>query len=937
MARAHLFRPITDREGNLLYNATVTVRETDYAVPIGQALYASATGSTVLPNPFTTANGVIDLWLDVPQRMSILVEAAGVQDILVYQDAPVPPEETVATTSPLKIVNTPSTSGLALLSTGTPGQVQWGTPPTGTGLTPVVVASSQSFNSGFDPAGWTLATGSATTRSYDPSTIPPGTNYFYSLHGRATANNGVLTITGPTFTLLESGALSLWMKTSFAGTENFTVKVTDTVPVTTTLATIASTREWGFYSYNLPPGTYTPKFTYTGPAVWAAGAHDVWMTGYVARYGGLVPPHNHPGTGASSVALGTSSTAAGDYGTAVGVGSTASGTNATAYGYGAQSTGNSSLALGTNAVANADFALAAGANASGSPSTTAWTAVGYNSTASGLESVAVGKAASSTGDYATAVGSSASSTGASAVAVGKNAHAFGASSVALGNGASVGPSHANSVALGANSATTGANQVMLGNEGAMTIIPGSLQNYGLVSLGKAGSRVGFYGSAGAVQQVVSGSDDGNQTLRSLVQALATMGLIVNSSLQQPAAFSTPVGVVDYFYRQDAGDGTLGVSDFDFANYTYAPLAFSATGPYPSGPQWYVGTDHNGYKGVATGLGALKNTYRSNHGVEFGAFIQPASTGNKICVAVRHGGQTDGTAAAAYLVLDQAAGTIALGVKTAGASLSTAYTVAGGNSRTLSSLGLTPFDGAVHRHQVYISGQTVVYIDGSSTLKTPVYFYDPALHLTGTSTGVDFNSLTALNTVTLLPMASYGNFRTTGALTNTASGEVWQTATSGAGAAVTVSAPGNLQTIGGTAGYALAYFLAPLGAGGSTGKIVQTQYTGTIQATSGITGRIQDATNYYLVNTTNVTKVVAGTQTVLGSAHSSTFVTGDTMQVAFGPTGVIQVYRNGLLVNSVTDTTFTAQNRFGLGIRAAATANWPYLFVTDTYNSAVVYK
>jgi hypothetical protein len=66
VARAHLFRPITDREGNLLYNATVTVREVDFSIPIGQPLYAGPTGADVLDNPFTAVNGVIDFWVDVP-------------------------------------------------------------------------------------------------------------------------------------------------------------------------------------------------------------------------------------------------------------------------------------------------------------------------------------------------------------------------------------------------------------------------------------------------------------------------------------------------------------------------------------------------------------------------------------------------------------------------------------------------------------------------------------------------------------------------------------------------------------------------------------------------------------------------------------------------------------------------------------------------------
>jgi hypothetical protein len=932
VARAHLFRPITDQQGNLLYNATVTVRETDFAVPVGQPLYASATGSDTLDNPFVTPSGVIDFWLDTPQRVSLLVQADGMEDIQVYLDAPPAPEEIVSSTAPVEIVNQPTTSGQVLLSTGTPGQFQWGNPPSGTGLTPVVVTSSQSFSSGSDPAGWTINNGSAATHTYDPSTLPPNTNYLYSLHGQLVGNSATLTVTGPSFTLLESGRLSLWVKASVSAGDSLAINVTAPGPTTTNLGTVNTTRDWGFYSYNLAAGTYTPSFVFTGPSTLATGSHDIWLTGYVTQYGGNVPVHQHNGSGTNSVALGTSATATATASTAVGVSATASGTNATAFGYNAQATGNSSLAVGMNASANADFALAVGSGASGSSSVTGWAAVGYAATASGLEAVAVGKNAAATADYASAVGSAATASGASSVAIGQNASAQSTSGVAIGQGAVVSASHTNSVALGASSATTGANQIMLGNAGAMTVLPGSFQNLGLVSLGTAGSRVGFYGSTGNIQQVISGSDDGNVTVRTLVQALANMGLIVNNSLQQPAPFANPVGIIDYFYRQDPGDGTLGSADFDFQPYTYAPLAYTASGPYPSAPQWYVGTDHNGYKGVATGLGALKNTFRSNHSVQYATFIQTGSTGNKICMVLRHSGQTDGSASAVYVILDQAAGTIACGVSPNGSPAT--VNVASGNSLTLSSLSLTPFDGNTHNHLLAISGKTVMYVDMSQTAPVPVFFYDTAIPATGTYSGMDFNSLTALNSVTFLPPQSFDHFRVTGALTNLDSGEAWQTATSGSGAAVTVNTTGNLQTTGATSGYGVAYFLTN---SNTTAKTVKTKFTGTIQSTSGIIGRFQDASNYYLVNPTNVTKVSSGSQTNLGSAHSSTFVSGDVMRVVFNSNGVIQVFRNGTQVNSVTDTTFSSQNRFGVGIRGTGTANWPWVWVYDSYNSAVIYK
>jgi hypothetical protein len=935
VARAHLFRPITDREGNLLYNATVTVREVDYAIPVGQPLYAGATGEETLDNPFTAANGVIDFWVDTPQRFSILVQHPQVSDILVYLDAPPPPEEIVSSTAPLEIVNTPTTSGQVLLSTSVAGQAQWGNPPSGTGLTPVVVTSSQSFSSGGDPAGWSFIQTNGGNHTYDPLSIPPGTNYQYSLRMTQSANNGTVTLTGPTFSLLESGRLSLWIKSSFGAGENFTVKVSDAASVQTTLTTITQTRDWGFYSFDLVAGTYTPIFTYTGQTSLSAGEHAVWMTGYVAQYGGNIPPHNHNGTGTNSVALGTGAAAAGASATAVGVNASAAGVNASAYGYGASAAGANALAAGYNASAGGDYSMAVGSGATGNATKQAWVSIGYGASATGTEAVAVGKNALAQADYASAVGSGAQvgPSGTSGVAIGQNAIANAANSVAIGQGAVVGDTHNNSVALGAGAATTSSNQIMLGNDGAITTVTGSLQNYGLASLGSPNSRVGFYGTAGNVQQVVSGSDDGNVTVRTLVNALAAMGLIINNTVQQPMSSPNPVGVIDYFYHQDPGDGTLGVADFDFAPYSYFPLAFSDQNPYPSGPQWYVGADHNAYKGYAGGLGVLKNFYQPRQSF----FINATFTGtdNKLCFAIRHTGQSGSAAAAAYLILDQAANTISLATKAAG-DPSNIYTVAAGNSINLSTVGATPFDGTAHAHYISVSGSNVMYVD--SLLGTPIFFTAPAMNLTGTYIGLDFaQTTTKFNNIVFLPPQTFDGFKTTGALSNAASSEAWWPVVSGAGSSISVSAAGNLQAVGVAGGYALAYVLT---GANTSGKNVATRWNASITPTTamGVVGRYVDPNNYYFCNNSQITRVLNGTQTTLAT-YASSMAAGDRMYAIFNASGLIQVLRNGTTVATATDTTSTllASNRFGLGVRGAATAGFQYFWCYDNFNGAVTYK
>lgn len=67
--RAHFTRPVTDDAGDLLPNVQVTVFEPGTTDPISQVIYSSDTGNNVLTNPFVSATGVIDVYLDQPARV----------------------------------------------------------------------------------------------------------------------------------------------------------------------------------------------------------------------------------------------------------------------------------------------------------------------------------------------------------------------------------------------------------------------------------------------------------------------------------------------------------------------------------------------------------------------------------------------------------------------------------------------------------------------------------------------------------------------------------------------------------------------------------------------------------------------------------------------------------------------------------------------------
>ncbi len=535
MALAHVMRPITTASGELLYGAAVTVNETTYSVPIAQQMYADEAGTVPLPNPFTATSGLIEFWLPNPQRVSVLVQSPGQADTVVYLDAVPPPEQTVVSTSPLQITNSPQ-PGDVLLAGEAPGEAAWGVPTISGGLTPLVTVISQDFQLATDPSGWSVLQQPTTTRAYDTSSVPVDEGFTTALHVTMTGAAGDMTMTSSGFTLNDVGYLGLWLATSIADGDQVTTSVTASNGTKTVLETITNTRGWGYYRYPLAAGTYL-SFTleYTGGATWVStDDHEAWWTGITVVYGGQVPAHQHPGAGANTVALGTGATAPSSGSTAVGVGATASGSGGTAMGYNAQAWGTNAVGIGAAASAGGNGTVAVGAAAHGNSAAANWTAVGEGAYCDTASSVALGAAASAYGASSLALGASAytGSTASSAVAVGAAAQALGVSSAAIGPGATTGTAHTDSVALGAGAQTTAAHQTMIGSPQfpATTVINGKLYALGTVVLGTdPTSRIGFYGAEGSSQPTVTGSLGGNAVLGNIIAALTGMGLISNGT------------------------------------------------------------------------------------------------------------------------------------------------------------------------------------------------------------------------------------------------------------------------------------------------------------------------------------------------------------------------------------------------------------------------
>lgn len=86
--RAHFTRPVTNEDGDLLPNVQITLYEPGTTTPISQTVYASDTGNDVLTNPFVSATGIIDIYLDQPTRVRIGV-IQGNLPVQYYEDVDV--------------------------------------------------------------------------------------------------------------------------------------------------------------------------------------------------------------------------------------------------------------------------------------------------------------------------------------------------------------------------------------------------------------------------------------------------------------------------------------------------------------------------------------------------------------------------------------------------------------------------------------------------------------------------------------------------------------------------------------------------------------------------------------------------------------------------------------------------------------------------------
>lgn len=305
MARAHLFRPVTDEHGNLLYGATVTVRKADVSAPIEQVIYTSPwDAEAVVDNPFTIPSGFVDLWLETPQRVNLLIQSAGRADISIYLDVPAPAEEVVRADFPLRVTN-PAAAGTVLTGLDETSAAWQPVPPPPAGSVPVHWHPGTGANS--------VALGTGAVASAD-STTAVGDSAAASASG-ATAYGQASQATNPGATALGAGSQAV-------------------ADYGTAVGYLAAASDLGSVA--------------VGAQALASGSQAV-ATGYLAH-----------ATGVDATALGASATAAGDGAVAVGANASATGVNTLALGRGASAQHDNAAAIGDGAATTAPDQVALG-------------------------------------------------------------------------------------------------------------------------------------------------------------------------------------------------------------------------------------------------------------------------------------------------------------------------------------------------------------------------------------------------------------------------------------------------------------------------------------------------------------------------------------------------------------------------------------------------
>lgn len=116
---AHLYKPITDSQGNLRTNCSVALYAEGTTTPISAAFFSDEALTVPMTNPFDCPSGVIDVYFAAHERMDVGITPAGdVQVIVPAVDTAEPPGASVDPNANPVVIGSGASAGVDAVAVG---------------------------------------------------------------------------------------------------------------------------------------------------------------------------------------------------------------------------------------------------------------------------------------------------------------------------------------------------------------------------------------------------------------------------------------------------------------------------------------------------------------------------------------------------------------------------------------------------------------------------------------------------------------------------------------------------------------------------------------------------------------------------------------------------------------------------------------------------
>lgn len=413
------------------------------------------------------------------------------------------------------------------------------------------------------------------------------------------------------------------------------------------------------------------------------------------------------------------------------------------------------------------------------------------------------------------------------------------------------------------------------------------------------------------------------------------------------------GTIDGYFRDDAGDGTLGLPDYSLTPYTYRPLL----GVKDGSPQWYIDqyrfARFAGLKGSPDGLAALRDTGAARGAASISVIPQTSGVvmaspdGSRdpdytwgpqdFAIAVRHSGATGWFTTSnprTYVSLTQGNNSIGIRQTVPASALGPWDAELADSAAIALPSAINVWDGNPHSFAVSTFGQNVFcLIDGAFGVpfRSPRAYTRNAdgstntasysdMSATGSYMGVDFrgpdsalyqwDALQAASGDLFLhdmgPTAVQAAPSTTYTPSTTPSGETWSLS-----GTVTGSKDGVLLAANATASFNVDWQYG----------VLCTRW-GTATAEGGLVWRKVDANNYYQVTSTGIYSCIGGTLTKFHT-FTTPLASGTHVAVRNWP-GQIRVYVNGVSQAFYSVSSHATGKGIGFRSPSTGTSQWRYI-------------